>query len=243
MSLTLFILGNGRAGYLDHTISSWEANLQTKPDHKILFDDSGNKEYVNYLNKRYGNVYIIVPIDNVAVGQQKALVFIFNYLKELNTEYYIQLEEDWILNRPLDVIPIMEAMRNNKNMIQMRLPRTIWYTKKHYFDLMYGSHMSWQQEGKSASFTKKSDWFEKRGKSYFWTHNPNIFPRKILDYTYPETRDGIDHEQLFGLKLYKNRNHVVGYWAKNFFDAYVTHIGIHDDALENRINAFVLKRN
>lgn len=243
MRFTLFILGNGRAGYLDHTISSWEANLKTKPDYKVLFDDSGSKEYVDYLNKKYGNSFTIVPISDKAVGQQKALVFIFNYLKELNTDYYFQLEEDWILNRPLDIIPIMKVMSNNRNIIQMRLPRTIWYTKKHYFDLMYGSHMSWQHEGKGANFVKKSEWFEKRGASYFWSHNPNLFPKKILDYTYPETKNGIDHEQLFGRELYKNKDYVVGYWAKNFFDAYVAHIGIHDDALENKINSFVLKRN
>jgi hypothetical protein len=242
MSFSLFILGNGRAGYLDHTISSWEANLKTQPKYKILFDDSGNKDYVNYLNKKYGNRFTIVPINSEAVGQQKALVFIFNYLKELDTEYYLQLEEDWVLNRPLDVVQIMEAMRGHDNIIQMRLPRTVWYTQKHYFDLMYGSHMSWQQDGKGANFVQKSNWFEKRGKSYFWTHNPNLFPKKILDYTYPETKGGIDHEQLFGLELYKNKNYVVGYWAKNFFDAYVTHIGIHDDALENKVNAFIQKR-
>lgn len=244
MSLTLFILGNGRSGYLDHTIRSWKENLITEPEFQIIFDDSGDKDYIKYLNDRYGSAFRIVPVAEGSVGQQKALSFIFNYLKKIDTDFYLQLEEDWVLNRPLELSGITDVLSDNPNILQMRIPRTIWYTEKHYFDLMYGGHMSWQKEGKPGGLVERSDgycsWFEKRSTSYFWSHNPNVFGKQILNYKYPESRGNIDHEQLFGLNLLKKSpKHVIGYWAQNLFDTYVTHIGYHDLELEEKINSLI----
>ena len=230
-----FILGNGRKGYLERTIASWESNLIGDVDHKIIFDDSGDAKYVDWLNKTFGDRFKVVPVGEKSLGQTAALGFIFKYIKELDVDYVLQLEEDWMLNRPLDISRIATVLRDNPNILQMRIPRVVWYAPYHLEDIYYGSGLlhNVNLPGTKTKFCSndQDSWYEWRGDFYFWTHNPNLFGKKILDESY-ESITNEYHEHSFGqLLLKKYPKGSSGFWARNPYDAYVNHIGIRDDAL------------
>lgn len=231
MVYTWFILGNGRRGYLERTIASWEANLTTPPKHKYIFDDSGNKEYVLWLEKVYGNRFSIIPISDGVAGQAVAINKIFKTLSDLDTEYFLGIEEDWMLFRNLDISKITNVLSENPNILQMRIPRTVWHSDYHRLDLDSGSFLQYHIKDKRNQICALNDkgWYEIRSTFYFWSHNPSVFHKSILSNQYPETKS---HEYDFGISLLnKHRRGVTAFWANNPYDAYITHIGYRDKEL------------
>lgn len=239
MKVCLFILGNGRDGYLERTVDSWEQNLVGNVTNKIIFDDSGSADYRDWLNEKFGDRFTIVPVAEESVGQVRAVSFAFEYIKGLDVDYILEIEEDWMLFRELNLNNIIKVMENNNNIIQMRIPRTVWYAEYHYLDIVAGSllrHHKNIPETKSRYIGKNNKrWFSWRGQFYFWSHNPSLFKKSIVYENYLD--HDVDHEYHFGLNLFKKYPRaVVGFWAKNDYDAYISHIGIRNEELINLIS-------
>lgn len=235
-----FILGNGRRGYLERTIASWEANLVGEAKYKIIFDDSGDPEYIQYLRDTFGDRFMIRPIGHRAMGQSYAIQHIFDTINTLDVDYVLEIEEDWMLFRPLVVQDVIEALDANPSVLQMRIPRTIWYADYHTLDLDAGSilyhHINIPGTTHSLVSNDKNSWFEWRGDFYFWSHNPSIFNKKICSeiYSGPRSRS---HEFDFGKELLsKYPNSTTGFWASNPYEGYITHIGIRSDQLLNSLS-------
>lgn len=236
-NFVVFFLGNGRRGYLERTIASWQANLKEKPYKQIIFDDSGKHEYFNSLSQKYSKDFEVVEITNNAMGHAGAMKFIFSYLKQIDVDYFVQVEEDWMLFRELPVSEIMDTLENNKHLSQMRLPRAVWYNPQYYKDIESGSLLKNHLDLPGVSWLKKDKWFEWRGPRYFWTHNPSVFHRSILDNDYPQILTHGQHEGEFGkMLLDKNPEYMSGFWATNIYDAYILHIGFYDSKLLERLN-------
>lgn len=234
MNFCLFILGNGRRGYLERTIASWEANLIQEPKYKIIFDDSGDRRYLKWLDDKYGDRFKIIPIGNRAMGQNQAIRFIFDYISKLDVDYVVEIEEDWMLNRPLDVNEIISVLEDNQHIVQMRIPRVVWYAPYHVLDINAGSLLQ-HHLNIPGTVSKKSDrWYEWRGEFYFWSHNPSVFRKSICTAMY-NNGNAKDHEYMFGKELLSNPDATVGFWATNPYDAYITHIGIRDENLLSKM--------
>jgi hypothetical protein len=234
---TLFILGNGRKGCLERTVASWETNLIDKPKHKIIFDDSGNQLYREYLNKRFGDRFTIVPIGDIPMGQIYGINFIYNYLREIDTDYIFELEEDWLLFRPLKMQDLIEILDSNQNIVQVRVPRTPWTE----LDLYNGSTISHflSMKDSKASLIKhnKLSWYEWRGPYWFWSHNPSLYRKSITNLPYPGEGDQ-HHEMQFGCNiLEQNKDAVISFYAENTYDAYIYHLGTRDKRLQNGMSA------
>lgn len=230
MTYTWFILGNGRRGYLERTIASWEANLIDAPKYRYIFDDSGNPQYIRWLQQKYGDRFSIVPVSNGSAGHVAAINKIFSTLSEVDTEYFLGIEEDWMLFRPLSVKDIMNELSKNKDTLQIRIPRTVWHSDYHKLDLYGGSilrHQIKNLKNESVEFINgKNPWYKIRSSFYFWSHNPSVFHKNILNESYDDTKT---HEYDFGIKLLsKYPNASIGFWAANVYDGYITHIGFRD---------------
>lgn len=239
---TLFILGNGRKGCLERTVASWEKNLIDQPKHKIIFDDSGNQDYREYLKKRFGDRFTIVPIGDDIMGQIYGINFIYNYLNELDTDYIFELEEDWVLFRPLEIKNLIEILDSNQNIVQVRVPRTPWTE----LDFYSGSHTSYflsMDESKSC-FIKYNglSWYEWRGPYWFWSHNPSLYRKSVTILPYPGEGDHEDHEMKFGFNLLEqNKDAVIAIYGENVYDAYIYHIGTIDENVQNGMAAIDYK--
>ena len=232
MDYCWFILGNGRGRFLDRTIASWEANLSDSPKYKIIFDDSGNPEYREWLTNKFGNRFLIVPVSEHGVGQPAAIQFIFNYLSTLDVDYFLQTEEDWMLNRPIRIMEVAGSLSHASDICQIRIPRSVWHeTNNHYLDLEHGTLLNYYLS--NSLYIQNKNYYEIETDSYFWSHNPNVFSRNVLSYYYPQK--GIESEYLFGKSLLKNGFRAFAYWARNPYDCYVSHIGYHEKYLGNAI--------
>jgi hypothetical protein len=238
MDFCLFILGNGRKGYLERTVASWEANLIQEPKHKIIFDDSGDARYLRWLNDKYGDRFTIVPIGNRAMGQNQAIRFIFDYISNLDVDYVVEIEEDWMLNRPLDVNEIINVLEENPHIVQMRIPRVVWYAPYHVLDINAGSLLQHHMNIPGTTTKKMEKWYEWRGEFYFWSHNPSVFRKSICTTIY-NNGNAKDHELMFGKELLADQKSTAGFWATNPYDAYITHIGIRDDNLLKNMPSLV----
>jgi hypothetical protein len=90
-------------------------------------------------------------------------------------------------------------------------------------------HLNISKSKNWKKFNEDSSWYEWRGDFYFWSHNPNVFPKSICEEQYEHSED---HELEFGKYLLKKHpTTTVGFWAENPYDAYITHIGIRDEEL------------
>lgn len=236
MDYCWFVLGNGRGRFLDRTIASWEANLIDTPKHKIIFDDSGNSEYREWLQNKFGNRFVVVPISEHAVGQPAAINFIFNYLSGLDVDYFLEIEEDWMLNRPINISEIASKISTMNDVCQIRIPRAVWHeTNTHYLDLQHGTLLNYYLS--NYTYSKQDNLYEIESDSYFWSHNPNIFSRHILNHKYPQ--QGIESEYLFGKLLFESSYRAFAYWATNPYESYVSHIGYHEKYLGNALPEIV----
>ena len=229
------ILGNGRKGYLERTIASWEANLESKPKYQIIFDDSGNDKYRRWLKYAFGNRFEIVAVGDKPMGQPAAVQKIFDHIQTLDVDHVLSIEEDWMLFRPLNIEPIMDVLDKNPNIVQMRIPRTIWHWDSHDLDLKAGSllgyHIGLPNTTHKINSLGNDSWYEWRGEFYFWSHNPAVFKKEYTNENYLNFNPN-DHENEFGKYIYnKSDKNVAGWWSKNIYDGYITHIGIRDNAL------------
>lgn len=236
-NFAVFFLGNGRKGYLERTIASWQANLKEKPYRQIIFDDSGDKKYFNSLQKKYRNDFEVVQITNNKMGHAGAMGFIFKYLKSIEVDYFVQVEEDWMLFRELSIIDIINVLEENKNIAQMRLPRAVWYNPEYYKDIESGSLLKNHLDLPEVEWLQRDGWFDWRGPRYFWTHNPSVFHKSILNNEYPQIKVHGQHENEFGkVLLDQDPKLYSSFWARNIYDAYVLHIGFYDEKLKQRLN-------
>jgi hypothetical protein len=232
MDYCWFILGNGRSRFLERTILSWNANLIDTPKHKIIFDDSGDSNYVQWLTDKFGEEFQVVPVSETCVGQNLAIDFIFKYLENLDVDYFLEVEEDWMLMRPLSVSKVLSTTKNKQSLCQVRLPRTVWHeSPSSYLDIDNGTLLNYYVS--RYPYTQTKNLYEIESDSYFWSHNPNLFNRKIFSTQYP--KNGISSEYDFGIKLIEDGYKTFGYWATNPFDSYVTHIGYHERYLGSSI--------
>jgi hypothetical protein len=235
---TMFILTSKRQLFLKHTIDSWNSNLIFKPKYKIIFDDSNSDEYFNMLVKEYSNSFKIVKIPKNFSGESNANSFIFKYLKNFNSEYFLQVEEDWVLNRPLDIYKITKVFKKNINLVQMRIPRSPWFDENWHFDIMYGSNINYHLNKENSKIKKHENWYECKNLDFFWSNNPNLFYKNMLIYEYPKISNNfINSEYEFGqILLSKNNNYFFGFWAENVYDNYVSHIGVKDKNILKNTN-------
>lgn len=237
------VLGNGRKGYIERTIASWEANLIDQPKYKAIFDDSGDAKYRKWLKHTYGDRFDIISIGASPMGQIQAVQTIFNYVQRLDIDYVLAIEEDWMLFRQLNVSEIMSVLDENKNIIQMRIPRTIWHADYHSIDLEAGSLLGHHISLPDTKTTQKDSWYEWRGDFYFWSHNPAVFKKSITQENYLQFDKG-DHEKAFGKYLLATYpDSVCGFWAKNIYDGYITHIGFRDSKLLKKLPEHVPSPN
>jgi hypothetical protein len=235
-SFAMFISTSRRELYLEHTIKSWSNNLIVKPTKVFIFDDSQSEEYFKMLNNKYGKEYKIVKVPKNFSGQDSINHFIFRYLKNTEFKYFLQVEEDWVLNRPLNILDTIDVLEKNVYLTQIRIPRSPWFDENWYRDILCGSNINHYANENNTIVEKIENWYKCRSLDFFWSNNPNIFSKKILQYEYPNSQGNfINSEQRFGHLLFDtNLNYYFGFWANNVYENYVSHIGVKDKkVLEN----------
>jgi hypothetical protein len=215
-SLAWITLTNGRKDIMYKARPSWYQNLKGKIDIEIIVDDSGSESYRNWLSSEYKSANII-HVDDTASGYINAMSKCFEIAVNSGCDYILHTEDDFILNRDLDVSKLINILEKNKNFAQIALQRQPWYDHERGQDTLIHC---WRVLG--YEFTEKRlDGCAYVEHAYFWTANPNIYPTKIASIGWPKERDS---ELQFTKKVFA-LGYKAAFYEKESSENYVTHIG------------------
>ncbi len=213
--ITLIIMTDGRANYLEESINSL-GNLHGEFSQRIIHDDSGDQHYHEWLKWRYGSGFDF-HFTSGRSGFSGAYHSAYRLLKQTNTNDYVFFtEDDFVYTRPVEMNDIMEILNRNGHIAQMALRRQPWNEQ----EMIAGGVV----EADPASFIDKTDgtnhWLEHRK---FWTTNPSLVPRKIIDDNEWPTDE--HSEGVFGINLFKNPATTSAYWGARDSGEWCYHIG------------------
>lgn len=191
----LFILTCGRKQYIQDTILSWETNLQNFDGRKIIFDDSGDIEYRQWLRETYGDRYDIIVFSDDNLGLEPMMRNILHFFSTSSYEDIFMLEEDWVLNESLDFKELQNILNTEKS-IQVRVTVEPWYPKQIKFGGVIGAY---KEDG---TYVEKETYvvFRNNTKDFFWSNNPSIFKADVF-------RQGVDYTQEYYFGAYQKPNY------------------------------------
>lgn len=135
---------------------------------------------------------------------------------QIDTDYVFHLEADFTIDRRVPLDRMLEALRADRGLTQIALLRQPWNEQ----EIAAGGIV----ELDPAAYKRRSApssphrYLEHRK---FWTTNPSLYPRWIVDRGWPQRPNSEGH---FGLELFAERAH----WRSAFWgtgDPWVTHIG------------------
>lgn len=223
--ITLLVMTDGRDDLLLQTIQSANNMLNGPISKIVIHDDTGDSNHLRDLARFYhafkGRTEIISGHKRLGFGG--AIRNAWYYLKEADSNPYIfHLEDDFEFTKHINLWDMMEILSTHPYLAQLALLRQPWNQK----EIEAGGLV----EARPGAFTFRVsnpaglNWMEHRD---FFTTNPCMYPRRILDVGWPE---GLESEGHFGIKLKQQGFNGVsgdqvqfGYFGHR--EIMVTHIG------------------
>ena len=206
---TLLIMTDGRKDCFTQTWNSLRDNLKGSVDRVLIHDDSGEPAYRQWLLTHDVEVY--------STGQRSGFSgAIQSAWNQLDDDYIIHWEDDFILNDKFNVIDFRNVLDRNHYLVQVALKRQPWNDT----EIAAGGII----EAAPYDYIEKTDreytWTEHRK---FFTTNPSMYKREIVELGWPQEDYS---EGKFGFKVFStnplSRSAIFG--AK-FDRPRVTHIG------------------
>lgn len=219
---TWVITTDGRGEFLDQCIGTWEQASGTFCA-KVILDDSGDHAYRQSLVEKYGDEWEVVSVGETRMGYVAAMREIRSIGIRSDAKFIFHLEDDFQLNRPVNIDSITELLDSNRNIAQMALVRQPWYAN----EIVHGGVIQalieqgcrFQEKIKIDKDKKVVRWLEHRA---VWTANPNVFSVEVARMDYPDVPYS---ESAFMRQLNTNTALVCAYWGTLSDEPYVTHIG------------------
>lgn len=203
---------NGRKEYLEKVMATLN-NLKGDFSRIIMHDDSGSKEYRDWLRSKYGHEVIA---SSEGKGFGKAIISAWKAIRKDNNQWVFHLEEDFLIKEPIEAAEMIKVLKNNPHLIQMALLRQpiggrerqkggiVNSHPERYFDKSDGVH----------------DWMEHRVN---FTTNPSVYRKTLIDrYPWPDTTYS---ERVISKQIFADPNNFCAYWGKRTDPPKVWHIG------------------
>jgi hypothetical protein len=221
--IALIVLTDGRDDCLVRCAQAAE-NLRGPISEVYVFDDTGDDAYRETLRERW-------PLyRHRGVGPRRgfsgAIRHAWDVLHtESEADWIFHLEQDFLINRPVDLNAMINVMEANPHLAQMALRRQAWSSKER----AYGGIVEQDPGAYEDHYDQVSgqSWLEHRK---FFTTNPSLYHHSLTDLGWPE---GTASEGRFGIRLFQHGAGDVigdqvrcGYWGTRKSDPWVEHIGI-----------------
>ena len=208
--VTLLIMTNGRRGYLEETLSSLD-KLHGNFTRKLIHDDSGDKEFQDWLKKFNFEIAVTEK-----VGFTLAMISAWQKLKEDSNEWVFHLEEDFPILEDIYIENMIDVMNNNNHLKQMVLQRRPIEERK----LKKRGRVAYYPEYYEDKTDGVNYWIEHRRN---FSCNPCLY-RKSLIYEYPWTNMK-NSEREYSNILLKIPEIKFAFWGKRTDKPRVMHIG------------------
>lgn len=139
--------------------------------------------------------------------------------KRARGDYIFATEDDFIYDRPVDLAPMLETLRENPGLAQIALLRGAYYAREHEAGGVLESLST------PIELVNHRDYPFVRHRDH-WTANPALFRKAITKTAWPRSKSS---ERLFGDALLRDKDVAFAYWGSG--EPWVTHIGAVKAAL------------
>lgn len=216
-SVHLVVMTDGR-DYLDETIPRALSMFHgTHISHMTIHDDSGDLEVWNRLRKwqDYGFSFVH-PLQRLGFAGSYAHMWKY-FARNDGPEWILSFEDDFLVNRPIDLSAILSTLSNRPHLAQMSLKRQAWNHEEQAAGGIVELHPDDFTECVSGDL--RNVWTEHRR---YWTTNPSVFRRSLCARGWPETPNS---EGVFTHQLLEDPDLRFGVWGAKYDSPLVEHIG------------------
>lgn len=211
--IDVVVISAGRQKYLSRTIDSFRTYVSGSFVRKTIQDDSGNPRFNRWLRRVYPDWDIHTTPGKL--GYTGAMRSIWDYESQQNgngSPYIFHLEEDFIFDRDVDLDELIAVLEYDETLAQVALLRGPWAPA----EIRAGGIIEERPETYEHLDADGIPYLRHRN---FWTTNPCVYRRTLIDDGWPDTRGS---EQTFGRSQWKQ-----GRYAAFIGEGtpWVTHIG------------------
>lgn len=213
-TVTLVIHTDGRREYLERSVASLLANVKGPFVKKVFYDDSGDPAYKDWLNRTYGDLGIGAVGPEERLGYGGSMAAMWRYIeKRCWSDYVFLSEDDFIYDRPVDLVPMIEALKADPKLAQIALLRGPAFAREYEAGGIIEQHPD-------RYTTVRANGHSRVEHLECFTTNPCLFRRSLVwDQHWPHTPHS---EQVF-TKALTTKGYRFAYWGDG--TPWLTHIG------------------
>ena len=213
MSIILLVVTDGRRECITRTIPSAQANLKGQISYQLIFDDSGDMAYRDWLVAMFPEFDVIHPMARQGFGG--AIRSAWSHLAGRSEPWVFHLEDDFTFNRPVDLTGMAAVLDERPYLAQMALRRQPWNDQEKTAGGVVEQHPGDYDDCTDGAH----DWLEHRR---FFTTNPSLYRRSLCRGGWPTAEHS---EGVFTHQLLEDPTVRFGYWGARDSGEWVTHIG------------------
>lgn len=214
MSVCLLVITDGRDDVLAETMASLAADLHGPVTRRVLYDDTGDPNHRAYLAVTY-SAFEVVQHPTGRQGFGGAIRTAWAHIGTGPERFVWHHEDDFLLNRPLDLTPLMAVLDACPHLAQLVLKRQPWNPQEEAAGGIIEQHPDDYTEVVDALGT----WTEHRR---FWSSNPSLYRRSLTFRGWPDVEHSEGH---FSLALFTDPAVRCAFWGGRADEPYVHHIG------------------
>lgn len=212
-SVAVLVMTDGRDDCLMDTVPTLDM-LGGPITDRIVHDDTGDPDHHAQLRRWLPDWQIIATTRRSGFGG--AYRHAYEWLRATTTATHIfATEDDFRITRLVDLTAMAEVLDTHPYLAQLALRRQPWND----VETAAGGIVESRPDNYTDCRSDHADWLEHR---LFWTTNPSLFPRRILDRPWPT---GLRSEGRFSADLFTDPDVRCGFWGARDSGEWCHHIG------------------
>lgn len=232
MSVCLLVMTDGRDDVLAETMASLAADLHGPITRRVLYDDTGFPAHAHALRRTYP-AFEVLQHPNGRQGFGGAIRAAWAHVGCFSERYVFHAEDDFTLNRSLDLTPLMAVLDACPHLAQLVLKRQPWnpdeeaaggiieqhpddYTERTF---EVGAVTAVLPDANLPDYARSAVWTEHR--RYFST-NPSLYRRSLTFRGWPDVEHSEGH---FSIDLFADPDVRCAFWGGKADPPMVHHIG------------------
>lgn len=201
-----------RSAYLRQSLASFTAQVSGPIVQRVIYSDWGDdfREELAAIAQEHG-FYVAGEGHH---GYTMSMGRMWSYLgRRAKGDFIFQAEDDFLYDRPVDLAPMIDTLRENPHLRQLALLRAPYYPR----EIEAGSVLASLKTPTELRNHRPHPFVQHRD---HFTANPSLFRRSLADVAWPI---GESSERLFGNDVLRDPKARFAYWGKG--EPWISHIG------------------
>lgn len=212
MSVVLLVMTDGRDCIVD-AVESARVNLAGQIAHRVIHDDTGDPDHRRWLKARFPGFEVIGGSERQGFGG--AVHNAWAYLRCRPERFVFHLEDDFIVDRGVDLTAMAAVLDRNPHLVQLALRRQPWNDEERAAGGIIEQH-----PGDYVDVTDGDNWWLEHRR--FFTTNPSLYRLSQCSTHWPR---GSLSEGRYTHQLLASPAVRFGFWGTRESGQWVTHIG------------------